>query len=57
MVRYKEEILLKCPEMKTIGDVDFCYLNECVCILMDYDTCDVFQSIKEEWEQEKEGEE
>lgn len=42
----------RCPEQKTIGDVDFCTLEETICVLMGYDTCDYYEQIKKEWEAE-----
>ena len=43
---------MKCPEQKTIGDVDFCKLEECVCLLMGYDCCEEWNKIQEEWAEE-----
>jgi len=39
----------RCPEQKTMGDVDVCTLKETICVLMGYDTCDYYEEIKKEW--------
>ena len=45
----------RCPEQKTYGDVDFCTLEETVCVLMGYSSCDIYEGYKEEWLKEEQN--